>query len=109
MAGNESIDIKLKQAAIILAEERSYSRAAEKLNMKPSELRKLICELEGKLCFYMFRTDPKRVFLTEVGAFLVHAFRDSLALHNIRNRLDRPRAPDAAPEAIGDDPQMHRN
>jgi DNA-binding transcriptional LysR family regulator len=79
---SESIDIKLKRAAIMLADELSYPRAAEKVNIASAELRKQISTLEAQLCFHIFKPRQKKVELTQEGQFLVKAFRESIALHD---------------------------
>lgn len=79
---SESIDIKFKRAAIMLADEVSYPRAAEKLNISSAELRRQISALEAQLYFHIFKPRQKTVELTEEGQFLIKAFRESVALHD---------------------------
>lgn len=79
---SESIDIKLKRAAIMLADELSYPHAEEKLNISSAELRKQIAALEAQLYFHIFKPRQKKVELTEEGQFLIKAFRESVALHD---------------------------
>jgi DNA-binding transcriptional LysR family regulator len=79
---SESIDVKLKRAAIMLADELSHSRAAEKLNLSSAELRKQITAFEALLHLHIFKPRQKKVELTEEGQFLIKAFRDSVALHD---------------------------
>jgi DNA-binding transcriptional LysR family regulator len=79
---SESIDIKLKRAAILLANELRYPRAAEKLNISSAELRKRISALEAQLYCHIFKPRQKSVELTEEGQFLIKAFRESVALHD---------------------------
>ena len=78
----ESIEVKLKWAAIMLADKLSYSNAAEELNMTPAELKRQISALETQLCFHIFRPRRKRVELTDEGKFLVEAFRRAVVLHD---------------------------
>ena len=78
----ESIAIGLKRAAIILAEDLDYSRAAEKLGITSVELRKQISALEAQLYFHIFKPKQKKVELTEEGQFLIEVFRKSVALHD---------------------------
>lgn len=79
---SESIDINLKRAAITLADELSYPRAAEKLKISSAELRKHISALEAQLYLRIFKPRQKKVELTEEGQFLIKAFRESVALHD---------------------------
>ncbi len=79
---SESIDIKLKRAAIILADELNFPRAAEELNISSSDLREQISALERQLYFHIFKPGQNSVELTEEGRFLVNAFRGSVALHD---------------------------
>lgn len=80
----ESIEIGLKRSAIALAEELNYLRAAERLNITHTVLRKQISTLEKHLCLHIFRRNQRRVELTDEGKFLIRAFRDSVALHDRR-------------------------
>lgn len=84
---SESIPIELKRAAIALADELDHSRAAEKLNVTPAELRKRVSTLETQLCVYIFRPQQRRVELTPEGKFLIKAFRESVALHDRNFRV----------------------
>ncbi len=79
---SETIAIGLKRAAIILAEELDYARAAEKLSILSAELRKQISVLEAQLYFHIFKPRQKKVELTEEGQFLIKVFRESIALHD---------------------------
>ena len=79
---SESIDIKLKRAAIVLADELDYPKAAGKLDITSAELKKQIIALENLLCLHLFRPKQKRVELTEQGKFLIRVFRESVALHD---------------------------
>ncbi len=79
MAGmTDSIDLEKKRAAIVLAEERDYPRAAERLHVTPAALRKQIAALESQLWFSVFRPRQKRVELTEEGRFLIRIFREAI-------------------------------
>jgi DNA-binding transcriptional LysR family regulator len=48
-------EIRLLQAAIVLAEELSFSRAAERLRIDQSTLSKRIMELEGMIGLRLFK------------------------------------------------------
>ncbi len=79
---SEFIDIKLKRAAIMLADELDYPKAAEKLNISLAELKRQIFSLEAQLCLHIFRPRQKQVELTEEGKYLIRVFRQSVALHD---------------------------
>ncbi len=79
---SESIEIKLKRAAIMLADELSYAQAAEKLSISSGELRKQISTLERQLYLRIFKRRQGGVDLTEEGQFLIKAFREAVALHD---------------------------
>lgn len=79
---SESVNIKLKRAAIVLANELDYPKPAERLNINVAELKKLIHSLEGQLCLYIFRSRESQVELTEEGKYLIRVFRQSVALHD---------------------------
>lgn len=79
---SESITIGLKRAAITLAEELDYPRAAEKLNTTSRKLRKQVSELETQLCLHIFKPGQRKVELTADGQFLIKAFREAVAIHS---------------------------
>lgn len=89
----ESITIALKRAAIALADELDYARAAKKLNLTYAELQRQITALETQLCFHIFKPGQERVEPTEEGQFLIRAFRESIALHD-RKKQDGSSKPD---------------
>lgn len=60
-------EIRLMQAAIALAEERNYSRAAERLHVGQSSLTKQIQELESLVGMKLFQRSHQDVQLTEAG------------------------------------------
>lgn len=66
---SEFIDVKLKWAAIMLADELSYAGAAQRLNVTPSELKIQIAELETQLCFHIFRPNQDHIEVTDEGRF----------------------------------------
>ena len=78
---SESIPIGLKRAAVTLAEELDYSRAAEKLGISTRELRKEVFALEMQLCLRIFEPRQKKVELTDDGRFLIKVFREAIAAH----------------------------
>jgi DNA-binding transcriptional LysR family regulator len=74
-------EIRLLQAAIVLAEELHFSRAADRLNMSQSTLSKQIFRLEQEIGFRLFEhshqaaelTDAGRVFIAEAREVVAHA------------------------------------
>jgi DNA-binding transcriptional LysR family regulator len=73
-------EIRLLQAAIVLAEELSFSRAAERLHIEQSTLRKRIHELEEQVDLRLFQRNHQVVELTEAGRHFVEDAR-SAVLH----------------------------
>lgn len=74
----ESIGIELQLAAVALAEELSYARAAQRLQITQSALRAKIAGLEKQLEFYVFRPKQRRVEVSEEGRIFVNACRTFL-------------------------------
>ncbi len=72
------IDSRLLLAAIVLAEELHYGRAAQKLHIAVSTLSKQIALLEEKLGMILFVRNSKTVELTEAGRAYVEEARASL-------------------------------
>ncbi|MHB8889077.1 MAG: LysR family transcriptional regulator [Acidobacteriaceae bacterium] len=80
-------EIRLLQAAIVLAEELNFSRAAERLRIDQSTLSKRIMELESLVGSRLFKrnhqlvelTDPGRHFVQEARNALLHAERAVLS------------------------------
>jgi DNA-binding transcriptional LysR family regulator len=60
----ELIDIRLRRAALALANTFDYARAAESLNVSKIELRAQIKLLEDRLCIRLFMTDTEKPVLT---------------------------------------------
>lgn len=75
---SESIPIDLRRAAIALAEELDYARAADRLHLTAAELRTRISALETQLCLYIFKPQQEAVELMREGRFLIRAFKGSL-------------------------------
>jgi len=86
-------DIRLLQAAIVLAEELHFSRAADRLNMSQPALSKQILKLERSIGFQIFRhnhkaaelTDAGRVFIAEAREDVAHAERAILSARAVLN------------------------
>lgn len=72
------IDTRLLMAAIVLAEELHYGRAAQRLHIAVSTLSKQIAQLEERLGFILFVRNSKGVELTEAGRAYVEEARASL-------------------------------
>jgi DNA-binding transcriptional LysR family regulator len=64
-------EIRLRQAAIVLAEELHFSRAADRLNMSQSTLSKQIFKLERGLGFQLFKHSHQVAELTEAGRVFI--------------------------------------
>lgn len=71
-------EIRLMQAAVALAEELNYRRAAQKLNIVQSTLSKQIIELEHQLGYPLFIRSNQHVELTDAGRFFVQEARETL-------------------------------
>ena len=84
-------EIRLLQAAIVLAEELHFSRAADRLHIGQSTLSKQIYKLESEIGFHLFRhnhhvvelTDAGRVFVEEAREAVFHAERAVLSARAI--------------------------
>jgi DNA-binding transcriptional LysR family regulator len=75
---SSNIEIRLLQAAIALAEELNYSRAADRLHISQSALTKQIHELESILPLALFERDKKHVALLHPGEVFVEEARLAL-------------------------------
>jgi DNA-binding transcriptional LysR family regulator len=71
-------EIRLLQAAIVLAEELNFSRAAARLRIEQSTLSKRIVELESQIDLRLFERDHQVVALTEAGRHLVEYARSAV-------------------------------
>jgi len=71
-------DIRLFQAAIVLAEELNFSRTAERLRIDQSTLSRRIMELESLVGLRLFERNHKVVELTEPGRHFVQEARHAL-------------------------------
>jgi len=76
-------DIKLMEAAIALAEELNFSRAAQKLHITQPALTKRIAELEDRLGISLFTRDHQMVDVNDSGQAFVEEARLSV-LHGER-------------------------
>jgi DNA-binding transcriptional LysR family regulator len=75
---SERIGTELKKAAVALADELDYARAAHRLGVSEDRLRCLVSELEEKLCLRLFEPTNKTARLTSEGIFLIRVFREAL-------------------------------
>jgi len=92
-------DIRLLQAANVLAEELNFSRAAERLRIDQSTLSKRIMELEGLVGVRLFERNHQQVELTEPGRHFVQEARNAL-LHAERAVLSATAASRGADEVL---------
>ena len=92
-------EIRLLQAAIVLAEELNFSRAAERLRIDQSTLSKRIMELEGLVGLRLFERNHQLVELTEPGRHFVQEARNAL-LHAERAVLSARAASRGAEEVL---------
>jgi DNA-binding transcriptional LysR family regulator len=67
----EFVETKLQSAAVVLATERNYAAAAEKLNISRSELELQVGTLETLLCLKVFRMNGRDVMVTDEGRLFV--------------------------------------
>jgi LysR family transcriptional regulator, benzoate and cis,cis-muconate-responsive activator of ben and cat genes len=82
-------EVRLQLAAITLAEELNFRRAADRLKITQPALSKQIAELENRIGFLVFKRDQKRVELTEAGRVFVRGCNDALAILEKSVRLAR--------------------
>lgn len=92
-------EIRLLQAAIVLAEELNFSRAAERLRIDQSTLSKRILELESLVGLRLFERNHQQVELTEPGRHFVQEARHAL-LHDERAVLNARAASRGADEVL---------
>ncbi len=72
-------EIRLLQAAIVLAEDLHFSRAADRLNISQSTLSKQILKLEQDIGFQLFRHNHRAAELTEAGGVFIAEARQVIA------------------------------
>jgi DNA-binding transcriptional LysR family regulator len=92
-------EILLMQAAIVLAVELNFSRAAERLHITQPTLSKQIYELEGQLGFRLFDRNHQTVELTDAGRMFVEEAREAI-LHTERAVLSARAAFNGADELL---------
>jgi DNA-binding transcriptional LysR family regulator len=92
-------EMRLLQAAIALAEELNYSRAAARLRIDQSTLSKRIAELESQIDMRLFERNHQVVELTEAGRHFVEEARNAV-LHAERAVADAKAAMQGADEVL---------
>jgi DNA-binding transcriptional LysR family regulator len=75
----EYISAEILRWAVVLADDQSFSTAAQKLQIDPSVLRAQIHELSTRVGCQIFQEMEDRVELTEAGKVLIQAARGYLA------------------------------
>jgi len=91
------VDVRLMQAAVAVAEELNFSRAAIKLGITQSALTKQIQDLEERVGRELFRRNNQTVEVTEAGQAFVEDARRALlyaerAVHSARGRSESAEA-----------------
>lgn len=92
-------EMRLLQAAIALAEELNYSRAAARLCIEQSTLSKRIAELESQINMRLFVRNHQTVELTDAGRHFVEDARNSV-LYAERAVVDARAAMQGADEVL---------
>ena len=92
------IDIRLLQAAIAVAEELSFSRAAAKLHITQPALSKQIHDLESHLGVLLFERDNQGVELTEACRAFVEEAR--LSVLHLERAIHKARTISKGAEAV---------
>ena len=82
-------EIRLQVAAVTLAEELNFTRAADRLKITQPALSKQIADLEHRIGFAVFKRNQKRVELTDAGQVLIRGCRDAFAILEKSVRLAR--------------------
>jgi DNA-binding transcriptional LysR family regulator len=83
------VDVRLMHAAVALAEDLNFSRAARRLNITQPALSKQIVELEERVGYVLFDRNTQGVQVTDAGAAFVEHARVALsaaerAVHSAR-------------------------
>ena len=64
-------EIRLQLAAVTLAEELNFTRAAERLRITQPALSKQVFDLESQVGFVIFQRSQRRVELTDAGQVFI--------------------------------------
>jgi LysR family transcriptional regulator, benzoate and cis,cis-muconate-responsive activator of ben and cat genes len=103
-------EVRLQLAAMVLAEEMNFTRAAERLNITQPALSKQIAELERRLGFLVFKRNQKRVELTEAGQVFIPGGKDGMSVLEKAVRLARTTQDEIQPVVtIGHSPYADPN
>ena len=73
------IDLRAMHAALAVADELHFTRAAEKLNLTQSALSRQVQQLEAALGVELFRRGTRKVELTEAGNVFIRHARKTLS------------------------------
>lgn len=92
-------EFRLMQAAIVLAEELHFSRAAERLHIGQSTLSKQIFELEDQVGVQLFKRNHQVVELTDAGRLFIEEAREAV-LHGERAVLSAKAASNGAEQIL---------
>jgi DNA-binding transcriptional LysR family regulator len=76
----QKIENRLHRAAVVLAEELDFERAAQRLQISILELIEQIDQLECKLSLVLFERDSNHVDLTASGKLYIEQVRKSRLL-----------------------------
>ena len=90
-------EVRLQLAAITLAEELNFTRAADRLKITQPALSKQIADLENRIGFAVFKRNQKRVELTDAGQVFIRGCRDASAILEKSVRLARTTHDDVQP------------
>ncbi|MCU1690526.1 MAG: LysR family transcriptional regulator [Jatrophihabitantaceae bacterium] len=85
-----SVELKHLSAFLVVSEERSFRRAAERLHLSPSPLSRYIRDLEAELGTALFERTTRTVRLTAAGEALVpHAVQMIASMEGAARSVDR--------------------
>jgi DNA-binding transcriptional LysR family regulator len=90
------LDPRLLRAFVAVAEELSFSRAAERIGLAQQALSAQVRQLEGRLDARVFKRTTRRVRLTPAGEALLPHARDALAAGDAAHEAVRRALADAA-------------
>ncbi|WP_433324960.1 LysR family transcriptional regulator [Spirillospora sp. CA-294931] len=76
----DAFEVRELRYFVTVAEELSFSRAAERLGMAQPPLSRAIRQMERRLGAELFRRDTRQVALTELGESLVDQARDAIEI-----------------------------
>ena len=103
-------EVRLQLAAVVLAEEMNFTRAAERLNITQPALSKQVAELERRLGFAVFKRNQKRVELIEAGQVFIRGCKDGMSVLEKAVRLARTTQDEIQPVVtIGHSPYADPN